>query len=178
MSNPTCPDCGRTIGIDDGCCYDSRGNPVQAADSCHATQVAKLRERNTELEQRLARVAELAHDRNDDTHEWRSKRLGRCASLAWDHMEETFSLDPLKRRSTLKWAKLAKQLSDSEEALSKATLELADARRLGDVERELVEAVIKWKQASLLEGAGTLMLKTLTLVNRVLFLRAKKERNG
>jgi hypothetical protein len=73
-----------------------------------------VKARLTELEQRLARVAQLAHDRNDDSHEWRSRRLGQCASIAWDHMEESFSKDPLKRRSTLKWAHLAQQLADVE----------------------------------------------------------------
>lgn len=84
-----------------------------------------LRSRLEELEQRLARVAELAHDRDDDTLERRSRRLGQCASISWDHMEETFSTDPLKKRSTLKWAHLAKQLSDSEALVEQLKGELA-----------------------------------------------------
>jgi len=61
---------------------------------------ARLTERLTELEQRLARVAELAHDRDGDTLALRSERLGKCASVSWDHMEESFSSDPLKKRAT------------------------------------------------------------------------------
>lgn len=75
--------------------------------------------RVTELEQRLARVAELAHDRDGDTLEYRSQRLGKCADVSWDHMEESFSKDPLKRRATLKWAHLAAQLTLAEEKLAK-----------------------------------------------------------
>jgi DNA repair exonuclease SbcCD ATPase subunit len=89
--------------------------------------LAEANARITELEQRLARVAELAHDRDGDTHEWRSERLGKCASVSWDHMEESFSTDPLKRRATLKWADLAEQLTSSEERADEAN---ARAERL------------------------------------------------
>jgi len=78
-----------------------------------------------ELEQRLARVAELAHDRDGDTLEERSKRLGKCASIAWDPVEEALSTDPLKRRSTLKWTSLAKQLALSEERADAAEAKAA-----------------------------------------------------
>ena len=58
-------------------------SPEAVAAAANPPPVAPLQARLTELEQRLARVAELAHDRDDDTHEWRSRRLGQCAGLAW-----------------------------------------------------------------------------------------------
>jgi len=94
----------------------SNGQPIEAD---------ALRSRVEELEQRLARVAELAHDRDEDTLERRSRRLGQCAALSWDPKEETFSKDPLKKRATLKWASLAKQLSKSEDRVRQLESELA-----------------------------------------------------
>lgn len=104
--------------------------------------LARVDERLRELEQRLARVAELAHDRDGDTHELRSKRLGQCASIAWDHMEESFSDDPLKKRSTLKWAHLAKQLSQAEDDRLQLSQKLEEAMAHGRVLSETSGPVI------------------------------------
>lgn len=94
----------------------------------HIADLTKARARLTELEQRLARVAELAHDRDGDTLEARSRRLGQCAEVSWDHMEESFSDDPLKKCSTLKWAHLAEQLSSAEQKIEELTRELEEHR--------------------------------------------------
>ncbi len=117
-----------------------------------AKQVEALTARLTELEQRLARIAEKAHDRDDDTHEKRSIRLGECAALAWDHMEEALSTDPLKRRSTLKWAELAKQLAVAEDVLFETTEKLAQAEHQ-------VRTVINRDKSGL--AAGLLYVKAL-----------------
>lgn len=68
--------------------------------------------RVAELEQRLARIAELAHDRDEDSHEARSERLGQCAAVAfWQSNREA-------DRDVLKWSGLAAQLAEAESALA------------------------------------------------------------
>lgn len=129
---------------------DAKVPPANTVDGMLRELVAErdsLRARLTELEQRLARVAELAHDRDDDTLEQRSQRLGQCASISWDPKEEALSKDQLKRRSTLKWADLAEQLTACE------------AER--DGMRAVVAAAQAWRRADGHAGDGHSLSHTL-----------------
>lgn len=96
--------------------------------------------RIAELEQRLARVADLSHDRDDDTHEKRSTRLGKCSRISWIASEEAASL------RVLKWAPLATQLSEAEDKLAVAETKRDDLGHALEMERHYHEETRGYRQ--------------------------------
>lgn len=95
---------------------------LAAAGFVPAASLAAAEAKVLELSQRLARVAEMAHDRDDDTVEKRSARLGKCAALTWDAVKAHAEKDGIDR-GVLKWTPLAQQLSEAEARVA----ELSDA---------------------------------------------------
>lgn len=133
LDKGNCAKCGKS-GVDEMlCCGACTSGMIQEAGD---ERLRAAESRLVEYEQRLARVAELAHDRNGDTLQARSDRLGKCSQVAWDHMEESFSKDPLKKNATLKWAHLAEQLTATES-------ELAELRQLHEGQKQTVANACK-----------------------------------
>lgn len=109
------------------------------AEHLQRQQIAKRlqqaeRERD-EFGERLARIADLAHDRDGDTLEDRSKRLGQCAQAAFLGVIHGEELD-----RALVWGRLAEQLS-------KAETERDTARSLADsMERDNSARYEPWRK--------------------------------